>query len=68
MPPLTRAATIVVLLSFVVAPTAKAADPGFAVDTPVGQATGSTGQSYVLAVALAFKRDKYFPVNSLRGH
>jgi hypothetical protein len=39
------------------------ANSGFLLE-PAGQATGSTCQSYALAVALAFKRDPAFPVQT----
>jgi hypothetical protein len=39
------------------------AAPGFVV-TPAGQATGSTCQSYALGIALAFKRDASFKIDS----
>jgi len=39
------------------------ADPGFVL-SPTGQATGNTCQSYALGVALAFKRDPLFKVNT----
>ena len=45
---------------------AEAADPTFIVDQQVGQATGDTCQSYVLAIALAFKRDPNIPLASWR--
>lgn len=43
-----------------------AQDPTFIIDKQVGQATGSTCQSYVLAIGLAFKRDPKIPLRSWR--
>ena len=51
-----------VLGSFWLAAAAGAA-PGFLIE-PSGQATGSTCQSYALAVALAFKRDPTMPIQT----
>lgn len=41
-------------------------NPRLVVENPVGQATGSTCQSYVLALGLAFKKDAAFPISSWR--
>jgi hypothetical protein len=43
--------------------TSYATDSGF-IQEPVGQATGQTCQSYSLAIALAFKRDSAFPLQT----
>lgn len=43
--------------------TGAVAGTGFAID-PSGQATGNSCQSYALGVALAFKRDAAFPLDS----
>lgn len=45
---------------------AQTGDPTFLIDQQVGQATGDTCQSYVLAIALAFKRDPQLPLRSWR--
>ena len=45
---------------------AQGADPTFIIDRQVGQATNDTCQSYVLAIALAFKRDPHIPLKSWR--
>ena len=39
-------------------------NPTFVVETQVGQATGSSCQSYVLALGLAFKKDSNFRIQS----
>ncbi len=54
------------LVSANAARTTEAADLTFIVDQQVGQATGDTCQSYVLAIALAFKRDPTIPLASWR--
>ncbi len=41
-------------------------DPTFLIEKQVGQATGHTCQSYVLAIAFAFKRDRNLPLRSWR--
>lgn len=41
-------------------------EPTFIIDQQVGQATGHTCQSYVLAIALAFKLDPGIPLKSWR--
>jgi hypothetical protein len=63
---LAQTTAILALVSWTADSMAQTAELGFAVETPVGQATGSTCQSYVLAVALAFKRDKDFIMNTSR--
>lgn len=54
------------LLSSSLTVSARTADPTFIVDQQVGQATGHTCQSYVLAIALAFKRDPTISLKSWR--
>ena len=50
---------IIMCAAFFLFPNLAIADPSFVVD-PVGQATTSSCQSYVLALSLAFKRDAAF--------
>ncbi|KAA0574402.1 hypothetical protein FZ983_28125 [Azospirillum sp. B21] len=50
-----------------IAAPALADDPTFLIEQQVGQATSDTCQSYVLAIALAFKRDPAFPLRDWRS-
>ncbi len=57
------------LLAFLVWSTtvfAQGGNPTFIIEKQVGQATGHTCQSYVLAIALAFKRDPQVPLHTWR--
>jgi hypothetical protein len=64
---LNRCSKIITIASWLALGTSASAQstgPGIIVAQPVGQATGSTCQSYVLALALAFKRDKAFALKT----